>query len=130
MLINSTRHAVHLTGEEMPRPKKHRRISNRPEVSFFKPQGVPLSCLNIVTLGYDELEAVKLADYENLSQQKGAESMNISRATFGRIVSDARRKIATALIRGNAIRIEGGRIEVHPTPVARKRKRCRGQRRK
>ncbi len=34
--------------------------------------------------------------------------MNVSRATFGRIVQSARRSVAQALVNGMAIRIEGG----------------------
>ena len=46
--------------------------------------------------GTEADEALRLADYEGLSQQRGAESMQISRATFGRVVRKARQKIADA----------------------------------
>lgn len=98
----------------MPRPKKNRWIRYKPGISYFKPQGVPLSTLEHVYLGIDELEAVRLADEENLSQEQGAEQMNISRATFGRVLSQARQKIADALINGKAIQIQGGQVMFHP----------------
>ena len=46
----------------------------------------------------DEMEAIRLADFENLYQQDASESMKISRTTFSRLVSDARRKIADAIL--------------------------------
>ena len=100
--------------EIMPRPKKNRWIRNKPGISYFKPQGVPLSALEHMYLGFDELEAVRLADLENMSQEQGAEQMNISRATFGRVLAQARTKIADALINGKAIQIQGGQIIFHP----------------
>jgi hypothetical protein len=58
----------------------------------------------------DELEAVRLADLDGLYQADGARLMGVSRATFGRIVASARGKVAEALVRGRAIRIEGGPV--------------------
>ena len=39
------------------------------------------------------------------SQDKAAREMHISRATFGRIVESARRKVADAILNGKAVRI-------------------------
>lgn len=98
----------------MPRPKKCRWISSQPGVTFFKPQGIPLRVLDHASVGMDELEAIRLADLESLSQEEGAKEMNVSRATFGRIVAQGRKNIADALIHGKAIRIEGGIVELRP----------------
>ena len=98
----------------MPRPKKMRWITGQPGVTYFKPQGVPLRMLNQVRLEMDELEALRLSDFEGLSQEIGAERMNVSRATFGRIVAGAHQKVADALIHGKAIQIEGGTVTMHP----------------
>jgi len=92
----------------MPRPVKCRWVSYQPEVNFFKPAGIPMRELETTTLSLDEVEAIRLADYEGLYQEEAAERMKISRQTFGNIVSSARRKIADAVINGKAIRIEGG----------------------
>ena len=54
----------------------------------------------------DELEAIRLADYEGRYHEEAARDMKVSRATFGRIVNEARRKVAEALIRGKALKIE------------------------
>jgi len=99
----------------MPRPKKSRWVSCQPGICFFKPQGVPLRMLDQICLGVDELEAMRLADLECLSQEEAAQRMNVSRATFGRIVAQARKKVADALAHGKAISIEGGEVEIRPS---------------
>ncbi len=85
-------------------------MAGPPGYDYFKPRGVPLKRLEEVALGIDELEAVRLADLEGLYQDAAAERMRVSRATFGRIVAAARRKIAEALVSGKAIRIAGGSV--------------------
>jgi predicted DNA-binding protein (UPF0251 family) len=75
---------------------------------YFKPRGVPLRTLTDVRLGLDEVEALRLADLEGLSQEEVGRQMNVSRATVGRILEQARRKVADALTTGKALRIEGG----------------------
>ncbi len=61
-----------------------------------------------IDLGFEELEAVRLADMDSLSQAGAAEIMNVSRPTFGRIVESARGKIARAIVGGYALVIGGG----------------------
>ena len=95
----------------MPRPQKPRAVRHDPEVVHFKPAGVPMRLLEEVTLGLDELEAMRLADLENLSHEEVGEMMKVSRATAGRILAEARRKTAAALVHGWAIRVEGGAVE-------------------
>ena len=77
-----------------------------PNALYFKPRGIPLVQLEEVCLSLDELEAVRLADYEGLYHEQAAERMTISRPTFGRILGGARRKLAEALLEGKALRIE------------------------
>jgi predicted DNA-binding protein (UPF0251 family) len=64
--------------------------------------------LQEVVLNVDELEAIRLADLEGLYQDGAAGRMGVSRATFGRIVDSARRKVAEALVHGKALAINGG----------------------
>lgn len=66
--------------------------------------------LEAVELADDELEAVRLADFEELYQEQAAERMGVSRQTFGLIVARARKKIAEALTQGKAICIEGAEL--------------------
>ena len=103
----------------MPRPRKLRWISNNPRVTFFIPQNVPPAAFSQVFLTIDELEALRFADKDGLSQQEAAVKMNISRATFGRIVTQARRKVADALIYGKGIRITGGDVAFRPPAAQR-----------
>ena len=62
--------------------------------------------LEIVDLGLDELESLRLADQLGFSQAKAAKEMNISQPTFNRILSSARKKVADCLVGGKAIKIE------------------------
>jgi predicted DNA-binding protein (UPF0251 family) len=66
---------------------------------------MPNHALEIVQLSKDEMEAIRLADLQGLYQENAANKMEISRPTFGRILSSARAKIADALINGKAIEI-------------------------
>jgi predicted DNA-binding protein (UPF0251 family) len=75
-------------------------------VYYFKPRGIPLVDLEEVSVRLDELEAIRLADYEGLYHEDAAQKMKISRATFGRILDEARRKVAEAIIKGKALKIE------------------------
>ena len=79
-----------------------------PQVTYFKPAGVPTRLLERVALSVEELEAIRLKDVEGLQQKECAERMRISRPTFHRVLESARQKVADALINGKAVRIEGG----------------------
>lgn len=95
----------------MPRPKTKRSISERPEITWFKPAGVPLRSLDEVVLTLDEMEAIRLADLEGMYQEDAAKHLDVSRQTVGRILTAAHRKVAEALVKGKAIRIEGGSVK-------------------
>lgn len=92
----------------MPRPRKCRMVDAKPGVWLFKPQGIPARLLDEVYLPIEGYEALRLADLEGLRQDEAAAKMKVSRQTFGRILSEARRAVADALIHGLALRIEGG----------------------
>ena len=89
-----------------------RRIAGRPGASIFKPVGVPLRELDEIVMTLDEFEAIRLADLDDHYQEKAAEQMGVSRATFSRIVDSAHRKIADTLVHGKALRIEGGPVQL------------------
>jgi len=89
----------------MVRPIKKRLIRFDPNVTYFKPRAVPLSILKEVDLTMDELEAIRLCDLKDLDQIKSAKKMKISQSTLQRILFSAHQKIAEALIKGKAIRI-------------------------
>ena len=96
----------------MPRPPKSRKVSFLPNLTYFKPAGVPLKELEEESLRYEELEAIRLKDLQGLEQEACAERMGVSRPTFHRIITSARNKLARALVEGKAIRIEGGNYKL------------------
>jgi predicted DNA-binding protein (UPF0251 family) len=90
----------------MPRRKIPRCVRFKPNVYYFKPQGIPLRFLEEIVLFPDELEALKLYEVDGLAQTAAAKKMKISQPTFARILESANKKIAQAIIAGKAIRIE------------------------
>ncbi|MBN2667013.1 MAG: DUF134 domain-containing protein [Bacteroidales bacterium] len=92
----------------MPNRRRFRRINTPPSMEGFKPFGVPMRELESVNLLYEEFEALRLADYEDLTQEEAAQKMNISRPTFTRLYDKARKNIAKAFVEGKAIIIQGG----------------------
>lgn len=90
----------------MPRKKCCRRISDEPTVAGFSPIGCERKKLMAIQLNLDELEAIRLADFLGLYHEEAAEKMGVSRATFGRILAEARKKVAEALIFGKRLSIE------------------------
>ncbi|WP_372796985.1 DUF134 domain-containing protein [Pontiella sp.] len=108
----------------MPRPENIREIENMPDVTWFKPAGVPMRDIGEVVLSFDELEALRLADHAGMYHEQVAERMKVSRQTVGRILTSARGKVADALVNGKAIRMEGGAVVVRgEKSCCRKRKR-------
>lgn len=108
----------------MPRPFNPRRVGMVPVCTYYKPQGIPLRILQQVNLAVDEIEAVRLVDYNGLYQADAAAKMNISRQTIGRILESAHKKIADALVNGKALSIEGGNFEMTKLPDDIKTKTC------
>lgn len=96
----------------MPRPVSERRLQAGLPSRVMKPAGLPARELEEIALGFDEAEALRLADLEGLYQEAAARSMGVSRATFGRIVEGARRKVADAVLNGKALRVAGGEIAI------------------
>jgi len=96
----------------MPRPRRIRRIAFQPDVTYFKPVGVPLLGLNEISLSFDEVEAIRLIDSEGIEQIKASKKMKISQSTLSRLLKQGRKKLADAIIKGNAIRIQGGNFKM------------------
>jgi predicted DNA-binding protein (UPF0251 family)/predicted Fe-Mo cluster-binding NifX family protein len=97
----------------MPRPKKCCAIRAVPNVTYYKPRGIPMHQLKEAALSLEGFEAVRLADYQGMSQHQAAEYMQVSRATFGRILAQARYTIAQAMAEGMALSIQGGNYAVN-----------------
>ncbi len=95
----------------MSRPCQYRNIRCSPNVNYFKPRGIPMDLLEEINLTLDELEALRLADFDGLYQEEAAGKMNVSRQTLGNIIKSAHKKIAEALLQGKALKIEGGLVK-------------------
>ncbi|MBU0614129.1 DUF134 domain-containing protein [Patescibacteria group bacterium] len=89
----------------MPRKTTKKCIKYTPEVTFFKPQGIPMRDLKRVCLSHDELEVIRLVDYLEFGQVEAAEKMKTSQSTVQRLVTSARKKVAEAVVEGFAIEI-------------------------
>ncbi len=111
----------------MARPRKDRLVAFNPDISYFKPRGIPLVDLEEVCLTVDERESLRLADLDCLSHEESGSCMGVSRATFGRILQRARSHVADALINGKSIRVDGGNYKmIEETRMFRCRK-CKAQ---
>jgi predicted DNA-binding protein (UPF0251 family) len=97
------------------RPHCCRLVAGEPGATVFKPAGRRCCEADLVCMTLDEFEALRLADLEGLYQEQGAVRMGISRATFGRIVESAHRKVAEALVHAKALRIQGGPVRCRPS---------------
>ena len=106
----------------MPRPKKLRFVSGYPSIAAFAPQGIPSA--GEVFLSVVEFESIRLSDFEGLDQETASKLMQVSRQTYGRILSRARSTVGEALITGKTLKIEGGNYEMR----GERRRRRRGRR--
>jgi predicted DNA-binding protein (UPF0251 family) len=86
-----------------PRPKKKRFCGGRFCGRAYKPSGVPLQELRHIVIEQDELEVLRLCDFEGLFQIQAGERMGVSRGTVQRMLTSARRKVAEALSAGAAL---------------------------
>ncbi|HBM45804.1 MAG: hypothetical protein UT05_C0002G0038 [Parcubacteria group bacterium GW2011_GWF2_38_76] len=91
----------------MPRPQRClcQGIKFRPNVVYFKPQGVPIQDLEVVELSMEEIESYRLRHIDDLDQKESAERMHTSQSTYQRILNSAYKKIADFLINGKAIKV-------------------------
>ena len=94
----------------MPRRKRNRRIQAPPVVKGMSVFGVRGRKSNEVYLLLEEYEAIRLLDYQNLTQEEAAVHMDVSRPTLTRIYEEARKKVATSFVEGRDIIFRGGDI--------------------
>lgn len=72
--------------------------------------GIPVKDLETIELALDELEALRLVDLNGQYQEEAAGRMGVSRPTLGRVLENARRKVADALIHGKVLVVKGGPV--------------------
>ncbi|MFH0754600.1 MAG: DUF134 domain-containing protein [Candidatus Omnitrophota bacterium] len=94
----------------MARPCKKRTVCLKLKAGYFRPEEFPEPGSAEVVLEVDEIESVRLADLVGEYQVAAARKMGVSRSTFSNIINRAHQKIAEALIRGRAIRINCPRL--------------------
>ena len=94
----------------MPRRKRNRRIQVPPVIKGMSVFGVRGRKSNEVKLRLEEYEAIRLLDYQNLTQEQAAVHMDVSRPTLTRIYEEARNKVATAFVEGRDIIFKGGDV--------------------
>ena len=94
------------------RPKKTRWVKCDPSERCFKPQTKVGQRSEGIILSLDEFEAIRLLDYEGLSQLQAAKEMRVHRSTVSRIATVARHKITKALVQIKTLKIEGGCCKV------------------
>jgi predicted DNA-binding protein (UPF0251 family) len=90
----------------VPRQKKLRYCRGVEGFNLFKPAGIPLSQLEIIELGLDELEAMRLCDLDGKQQEEAAEAMGVSRGTIQRLLQSGREKLLTSITEGQALSFE------------------------
>jgi len=94
----------------MARPRKPRQCSCPHRANFeavYKPAGTPLGQLECITLFHDELETLHLCDGQGMTQAEAGDCMGVSRGTVQRLLSEARRKVAVALVKQAALAVSG-----------------------
>ncbi len=90
----------------MGRQKKPRYCREFSGFNLFKPAGIPVSQIEIVEIALDELEAIRLCDFEEYEQEQAAQEMGISRGTIQRILYSGRRKLIDAVLHGKALAVQ------------------------
>lgn len=88
----------------MAREKNQRKLNFKPIVKSYIPESKQIT--GVTNLFHEEIEAIYLMDVLGLYQEDAAKSMEVSRSTFTRILKNARKKLASALVSGAKIIIE------------------------
>lgn len=95
----------------MARPRKCRKVNSMPHTEGFLPIGYDnKDCPFTVRLTLDEYEVIRLIDLEGFTQEECADKMEVSRPTVTNVYTEARYKLADALINEKKLIIEGGDI--------------------
>ena len=92
----------------MPRQRIQSKIQVPPRARGFAPMGSYKHNNEHISMHIEEYEAIRLLDYENLTQSEAARIMGISRPSLTRIYKRARGKIATLITEARPMFIEGG----------------------
>jgi predicted DNA-binding protein (UPF0251 family)/predicted Fe-Mo cluster-binding NifX family protein len=90
----------------MGRDKLKRNITFKPLYKKFMVDSNNKSDKGIINLLNEEMESLYLMDIKKMYQADAASTMGVSRATFARIIKNAREKLTYMLISGSSLHIE------------------------
>ncbi len=90
----------------MARRKRKRIIAELPKITSITVSGGSSIIHEPMTL--EEYEAIRLIDHVGLTQSGAAKQMGVARTTVQAIYFAARGKIASLLVSGGTMKIEGG----------------------
>ncbi len=93
------------------RPIKPRIVRKEPKTRQFSPRG-RIGRPGYKVLKIEEIEAIRFTDYMGLDQRESAKFMGISQQTFSRVLRNARKCLAEALINGEIIKVQGGAFKI------------------
>ncbi len=93
-------------GKRRGRRRGKRRVAKVPDERVFSPDTE--EDRPVISLKVEEVEALRLVDRENLTQEEAAGEMGVCRKTLWNDLKSARKKVAEALSEGKTIKIEGG----------------------
>jgi len=99
-------------GRGRGRCRGRRWIEHLPNTESFHPQGPCNDSVSITILTLDELEALRLVDLEDFTQEEAAAQMGVSRKTLWTDLQRARKKVVNSLVHGHAIHIQGGNYKL------------------
>jgi len=90
----------------MSRPRRCRRICEKPAYESFIPDGIPAK--ERVILRVEEYETIRLIDLEKLTHEECGRQMGVSRTTVTEMYEAAREKLADCIVNGKPLLISGG----------------------
>ncbi len=93
------------------RPIKLRKVRREPNTRQFSPRG-HRGRPGYSDLKIEEFEAIRLIDHTGLKQVEAAGSMGVSQQTFSRVLRNARKGLAEALVLGRIIKVNGGVFKI------------------
>lgn len=72
----------------------------------YKPRGITMKEITTNNIEADEFEAIRICDYEGLSQIEASALMGVSRGTIQRLLNSGRKKIVDSFLNEKAIVIK------------------------
>ena len=94
----------------MPRQKRSRLILNPPSIKGMSAFGIQKRSSEKVSLYFEEYQAIKLLDYEGMTQEQAAVHMTVFRPTHNAYLRDSQTKSSQSTNRRERLVIRGGKF--------------------